>query len=191
MNRLEKQLQFIVEIDKVKSVLRRTKIFHGNRHENDAEHSWHIALMALVLNEYSNEKVDLFKVLKMVLIHDLVEIHAGDLSVYDTNPQEKQKSELEAAQKIFDVLPNDQNQEFLSLWKGFEKRETPEAKFASALDRLEPVMQNCLQDGYTWKKYKISYEQIINLNKRIDAGSNKLWKYAKGIIDECKTKKII
>jgi len=191
MDRLKKQLQFIVEIDKVKSVLRRTKIFHGNRHENDAEHSWHIALMALVLNEYSNEKIDLFKVLKMVLIHDLVEIHAGDLSVYSTNPQEKQKSELEAAQIIFNVLPNDQNQEFLSLWKEFEKRETPDAKFASALDRLEPVMQNHLQDGYAWKKHNISYEQIINLNKRIDAGSNKLWEYAKGIIDECKMKKVI
>jgi putative hydrolase of HD superfamily len=183
MDRLEKQLQFIVEIDKVKSVLRRTKIFHGNRHENDAEHSWHIALMALVLNEYSNEKIDILKVLKMVLIHDLVEIHTGDLSVYSTNPQEKQKSELEAAQKIFNVLPNDQNQEFLSLWKEFDKRETPEAKFASALDRLEPIMQNYKQDGYAWKKHKISYEQIINLNK--------LWEYAKGIIDECKMKKII
>jgi len=191
MHRLEKQLQFIVEIDKVKSVLRRTKIFHGNRHENDAEHSWHIALMALVLNEYSNEKIDILKVLKMVLIHDLVEIYAGDLSVYGTNPQEKKQKELEAAQKIFEMLPEDQEHEFLLLWEEFEKRETPEAKFASALDRLEPVMQNYMQDGYAWKKHNISYEQIINLNKRIDAGSNKLWEYAKGIIDECKMKKVI
>ncbi len=191
MNRLEKQIQFIVKIDKVKSVFRRTKLFHGTRHENDAEHSWHIAIMALVLSEYSNRKINLLKVLKMLLIHDLVEIHAGDLNIYKTDPDAKKKVESNAAKRIFKILPKNQGRELLSLWKEFENRKTPEAKFAGACDRLEPVIQNYMQKGYAWRKHKISYDQIVKINKRIDMGSRMLWDYAKGIIDECRNRKII
>ena len=138
--RLKQQIDFIIEIDKVKSIIRKTKLFDGTRYENDAEHSWHICMMAIILQEYSNEKVDLSKVLKMLLIHDLVEIDAGDYLVYTDKNIEKNEKEQKAAERIFSILPDEQKDELIFLWKEFELKETTEAKFAFALDRLEPVM---------------------------------------------------
>jgi len=182
--RLEKQLQFIIEVDKVKSIFRKSKLFHQDRFENDAEHSWHIALMAIVLAEYSNEAVDMLKVVKMLLIHDLVEIEAGDVLVYEKNA-ETEINEKKAAEKVFGLLPSDQHEELMGLWHEFEDLTTMEAKFAKALDRMEPIMQNIARNGETWNTYNITYQQVINTNSTISKGSNCLWGYIKAEIDKC------
>lgn len=189
--RLKQQIDFIIEIDKVKSIIRKTKLFDGTRYENDAEHSWHICMMAIILQEYSNEKVDLSKVLKMLLIHDLVEIDAGDYLVYTDKNIEKNEKEQKAAERIFSILPDEQKDELIFLWKEFELKETTEAKFAFALDRLEPVMQNYYNKGATWEEYNVKYEKIINVNCKIKDGSTELWQYAKSIIDEVKSSGVI
>ena len=182
--RLEKQLKFIIEIDRVKSIIRKTKIFHQNRYENDAEHSWHISLMAIILCEHSNEPIDILKVIKMLLIHDLVEIDAGDTIVYKKSSENVIK-EKKAAERIFGLLPPDQNKEFLNLWLEFEKFNTTEAKFATALDRTEPVMQNTHHNCDTWNSHNITYNQVININTKISNGSKVLWDYLKEEIDKC------
>jgi len=185
MDRLKKQLDFIIEIDKVKNIMRKTRLFDGSRRENDSEHSWHIALMAFILSEFSNEKIDISKVIKMLLIHDIPEIYAGDTFLYSPDRSAKsEEKEKEAACKIFGMLPEDQKNELLGLWVEFEKKETKEAKFAAVLDRLEPLMQNYLTKGMTWKEFNIKFDQVINANKHIEKGSLKLWEYAKSIINE-------
>jgi putative hydrolase of HD superfamily len=184
-------LDFIIEIDKVKGIFRRTKLFDGSRRENDAEHSWHLAMMALVLCEHSNEPIDVSKVIKMVLIHDIVEIDAGDYIVYTHQTKEKEEEELLAASRIFGILPEEQKDEFITLWKEFEERKSPEAKFAAAIDRLEPIMQNYYQEADVWRKNNIKAEQILSVNKRIDHGSEQLWQYAKSLIEECIERKLI
>lgn len=183
--RLRMQIEFIVEIDKIKSIFRRTKLFDKSRNEKDAEHSWHLAIMAIILSEYSNKPIHLLKVLKMVLIHDIVEIDAGDYILYTQYTAEKDMKEKAAAERIFGILPVDQKVEFINLWKEFEKRNTPEAKFATAIDRLEPVMQNYFTEAYAWRENRISADQILTVNQRIERGSEKLWEYAKGLINEC------
>lgn len=190
-DRLKKQIEFIIEIDKIKNIVRRTKLFDGSKLENDAEHSWHLAVMALILMEHANDNIDILKVMKMVLIHDIVEIDAGDYSAYTNNTAEKEEKELAAASRIFGILPEDQKLEFTNLWKEFEGRTTPEARFASAIDRLEPVMQNYFTEAYAWKNNSIKSEQILNVNKRIENGSEVLWQYAKRLIEECVEKKLI
>ncbi len=189
--KLKKQIDFIIEIDKIKSIIRKTKLFDGSRYENDAEHSWHICMMALILHEYSNERIDLLKVLKMLLIHDLVEIDAGDYLVYTDKNAEKNEKEKKAAERIFSLLPDEQKNEFMLLWKEFEFKETAEAKFAFALDRLEPVMQNYCNNGAAWIEHNIKYEKIVNTNSKIEDGSSDLWQYAKSIIDEIKNSGVI
>jgi putative hydrolases of HD superfamily len=183
-DRLEKQLGFLVEIDKAKAILRKTKLFDGSRVENDAEHSWHIAIMAMVLAEHANEDIDLARVMKMLLIHDLVEIDAGDYIIYTKATEEKEAKELLAAERIFGMLPDDQKAEFRGLWAEFEARKTIEARFAAALDRLEPVMQNHHNHGDTWRKFGIPMSQIMEINQRIGKGSETLWEYAKSLIEE-------
>jgi len=178
-------MEFIVEIDKLKNIIRKSQHFHNNRYENDAEHSWHIALMAVVLSEHSNEKLDMLKVIKMLLIHDIVEIDAGDVIVYNKT-SENSKEEQQAAQRIFSLLPEDQKNEFIKIWKEFEERGTAEAKFAAAVDRLEPVMQNMHHDCSTWKKFNIKYEQVISINSKIADGSKTIWNYIKEKLDACK-----
>jgi putative hydrolase of HD superfamily len=180
-NRLRKQFDFIIEIDAVKSILRKSRLFKAKRYENDAEHSWHFAVMAAVLSEYSNIKIDLLKVLKMALIHDIPEIYTGDVMVYKKGKKDEAK-EMLSAKKIFSRLPAGQSAEFYALWREFEEKETPEAKFASALDRLEPVMLNYLNKGGAWKKHKITEEQVMGVNRRINNGSEKLWKFAESMI---------
>lgn len=186
--RLARQLSFIVEIDKVKAILRRTKLFDGGRHENDAEHSWHLSLMAMVLSEYANSPaLDIFKIVRMVLIHDLVEIDAGDIAIYDSPAREaKRHSERRAAQRIFGLLPGDQRDEFLALWEEFDARESAEAKFAAALDRLEPILQNYLTQGYAWKKLGVSGEKVRSTNEHIKDGSEVLWEYVEELLKECR-----
>lgn len=182
--RLQKQMDFIIEIDKVKSIIRKSRIFHNKRYENDAEHGWHISLMALVLAEYANEKIDICKVIKMALIHDLVEIDAGDTLLYAANRIDAVNDERKCAQRIFGLLPEDQCNEFLALWEEFEAKETPEAKFAGAMDRLEPLMQNYHDDGHAWKKHNIPAEKVLKLNRQIENGSTTIWNIAKSLIDE-------
>jgi putative hydrolase of HD superfamily len=181
---LEKQLIFLLEIDKLKLILRRSKLFDNSRYENDAEHSWHISMMAIVLSEYANEAIDTLKVLKMLLIHDLVEIDAGDSFLYGENIDEKFKNEELAAKRIFGMLPDDQSKEFIVLWEEFENNHTAEAKFAVALDRLEPIMQNYYTQGHAWKKHRIPPEKVIDVNKKIENGSKVLWEYAFNLINE-------
>lgn len=187
--RFEKQMKFIYEIDKVKKIIRKTKIFDGSRHENDAEHSWHLAIMALVLNEHSNKVIDVFKVIKMVLIHDMVEIDAGDTIVYDIDKRQKEKEELKCADRIFGLLPDDLRDDFFALWQEFEERTTPEAKFAAAIDRAEPIIQDYYNEGYSWRKHDISKEQVIEVNGyKIEDGLKTLWDHIKSLIDECEKK---
>ena len=189
--RLKQQLQFLIEIDKVKSIFRRTRLFDKSRNENDAEHSWHLAMMALILSEYANEPIDVTRVVKMVLIHDLVEIDAGDMIIYKVKQHEKTEKETAAAERIFGLLPQEQKQEFIELWQEFEERGTPEARFAAAIDRLEPVMQNFYTDAYAWREHGIKAEQVLTVNRRIEEGSQELWDYAKSLIEECISKGLI
>jgi putative hydrolases of HD superfamily len=184
--RLHEQIQFLMEIDMLKHVFRRTKLLNGSRYENDAEHAWHLAMMAMVLHEYSNEPVELPKVVKMVLIHDLVEIDAGDTFLYDENNAiSKEEAETKAAIRVFGLLPDDQRREFIDLWKEFERKETPEARFAAALDRLEPLIQNAYTEGHAWIKYGITKDQVINKNRPpLIGGSEELWDYAEKMIAE-------
>lgn len=182
---LLKQLSFIHEIDKLKYVQRMTCLFNSTRNENDAEHSWHLCMMALVLNGHSNEKVDLLKVLKMLLIHDVVEIDAGDTFLFDTTKNHSNtQEELKAAKRIFGMLPEEQAIELIEVWKEFEAAESPEAKFAKAIDRLAPMMQNATNKGGTWAQHNVPYETVIQKKKRIKEGSEKLWKYGKSLVDE-------
>ena len=187
-NRFEKQINFLVEIDKVKKIFRHTRLFDNSRFENDAEHSWHLAVMAVILFEYANKAIDVSKVIKMVLIHDIVEIEAGDYILYTEQEEEKGKKELKAAQKIFALLPGDQQKELISLWKEFEEKETPEARFAASLDRLEPLMQNYFTEGYAWKKHDITKEQIYEANQHIINGSEILWNYARKLLEKAEEK---
>lgn len=180
--RLDKQLEYIFEIDKVKSVIRKTRLFHKDKYENDAEHSWHICMMALVLQEYANGDIDILKVIKMMLIHDLVEIDTGDVIVYNKTQQDTE-AEKTAAKRIFGMLPDGQGDEYLNLWMEFEDRKTKEAKFAMALDRMEPLLQNLYRDGDDWKRNNIPYEKVISVNMKIKDGSKELWEYIRNEID--------
>lgn len=182
---LKKQLEFMIEIDKLKRIERRTRNIHNSRYENDAEHSWHLAVMAMVLQEHANEEVDLLKVIKMLLIHDLVEIDAGDTFAYDTKGHEdKLEREMKAAKRIFGMLPEEQEQQFLALWLEFEQKETSEAKFAAALDRLQPLIHNYMNQGETWRQYEVTSDRVIQRNQEIANGSAELWDYAHSLIQE-------
>lgn len=188
--RLQKQIDFIREIDKVKLISRKTKLISSDRHENDAEHSWHLAMMTIVLAEHSNTPIDVLKVLKMVLIHDIVEIDTGDIFYFDTNQNHKNtEEELIAAKRIFGMLPKDQAVEFIAIWEEFEAGETDEAKFAGSMDRLEPVLQNSANKGGTWAENNVAYDTVHKKLKVIANGSNIIWDYAKGLIKGCFSKR--
>ena len=184
--RLLKQIEFIREIDKLKNIKRRSYITDKSRKENDAEHSWHIAVMALILKEYADDKdIDTAKVLSMLLIHDIIEIYAGDTFIYDEEgKKEQEKREKEAADKIFSLLPDDQKNEFRSLWDEFEKKESREALFAKSMDRLHPLLLNYYAEGTTWKEHDVSSEMVRKINSEISGGSSVLWDYAQGIISD-------
>ena len=189
---LLKQIEFIKEIDKIKYIQRRTKLFNSNRNENDAEHSWHLAMMAIVLNEHSDREIDLLKVVKMVLIHDIVEIDAGDTFLYDQNKNhENTEEEKKGAQRIFGMLPEKQAQEFIQIWTEFEEGISNESKFAKSLDRLEPLLQNTSNNGGTWKEYGVKYQTVYDKKKVIKNSSTELWNYAEKLIDDSLEKGIL
>jgi len=182
---LQKQVDFIHEIDKIKYIQRKTRLFNSDRTENDAEHSWHLAVMALVLSGHSNETIDLLKVIKMLLIHDLVEIDAGDIFLYDTaTSHTNTAAELAAAKRIFGLLPQNQAEELILIWEEFEAGETAESKFARAMDRFEPLLQNRSNKGGTWKEFNVPYDKVIEKKNVIKKGSDFLWNYAKKLIDK-------
>ena len=185
MERLEQQLKFIVEIDKVKNIFRQTYLADGERKENDAEHSWHIALMAYLLQEYSEEPVDVPKVMLMVLIHDLVEIDAGDTYAYDSEgAKTKREREVKAAERIFGILPEDQRAYLRELWDEFEEYETADAKYAHLLDNFQPLLLNDASNGKSWKEHVVQKEQIYKRNKRIPETSEQVWKKMQDIIQK-------
>ena len=192
MNHLLNQIEFIREIDKLKYIFRKTKLINSDRPENDAEHSWHLAMMAIVLAGHANEPIDLEKVMKMVLIHDIVEIDSGDVFAYDTTKSHDNfDEELKAARRIFGILPEEQAEEFINLWIEFEEMKTPESKFARALDRLEPLLQNASNNGGTWREFDVKYDKVIEKKKVIKNGSEKIWEFAKQLIDESVEKGIL
>ncbi|NLA63950.1 MAG: HD domain-containing protein, partial [Bacteroidales bacterium] len=185
MSKLDKQIAFIKEIDKIKYIQRKTKLFNSDRRENDAEHSWHLAMMAIVLLEHANKDIDLLKVLKMVLIHDIVEIDAGDTFIYSTTKDHNNTNEeLVAAKRIFGMLPKEQANDLIAIWEEFEAGETDEAKFAKAMDRFEPLLQNASNSGGTWVEFDVPYRKVYDKKKEIKDGSTIIWDYAKGLIDD-------
>ncbi len=190
MDRLEKQLALLVELDKLKSVLRRTRVKSAEgRLENSGEHSWHVALMAVLMEEHANAPVDICRVMKMLLIHDVVEIDAGDTFVYDTAASKEQaEKEIKAAERLFGMLPTDQGQELLALWLEFEAAQSDDAKYAKALDRLIPMLLNYHTNGQSWKENSVTREQALTINKRIEFGSVTLWDKAKELIEEATEK---
>lgn len=179
MTRLEQQMKFIEELDKNKGIGRQTYILEGERKENDAEHMFHLAIMAAVLAEHANEPVDVLKVMTMVLIHDAVEIDAGDTYAYDAAGNDtKREREVKAADRIFHILPPDQEEYFRGLWEEFEENETPEARFANALDKVQPTMLNHTSGGQAWKEHGVAVSQIYKRNGSTAEGSSVLWDYA-------------
>lgn len=189
---LLKQISFIKEIDKIKYIQRKTKLFNSNRPENDAEHSWHLAMMTVVLAEHSDAPIDVLKVIKMVLIHDIVEIDAGDIFIYDTQKSHTNTdNELKAAKRIFGLLPKEQADELIAIWEEFEAGETTEAKFAKSMDRLELLLQNTSNDGGTWKEFDVDYSKVYEKKKAIKEGSTMLWNYAETLINESVDKGIL
>ncbi len=189
---LLKQVSFIKEIDKLKYIQRKTKLFNSDRHENDAEHSWHLAMMTIVLAEHSDKPIDVLKVLKMVLIHDIVEIDAGDTFIYDVQKNHTNTDEeLMAAKRIFGLLPTEQAEEFLAVWLEFEEGVTDEAKFARSMDRFEPLLQNTSNNGGTWKEFNVPYQQVYDKKKAIKNGSATLWNYAEHLLNESVDKGIL
>lgn len=189
---LLKQISFIKEIDKVKYIQRKTKLFNSDRPENDAEHSWHLAVMTIVLAAHSDKPIDVLKVLKMVLIHDIVEIDAGDTFIYDSEKNHTNTDEeLMAAQRIFGLLPTDQAEEFIVLWEEFEAGLTDEAKFAKSMDRLEPLLQNTSNNGGTWAEFNVPYQKVYDKKKAIKEGSSVLWNYAENLLNESVAKGIL
>ena len=188
--RFKRQIAFALEVDKLKNVDRRTTLLDVSRQENSAEHSWHIALLVLVLSEYANdEHLDLFRVLKMLLIHDLVEIDAGDTYCYDaTGGQDQEMRETKAAKRLFNILPSDQADAFRSLWNEYEAKDSSESKFANALDRVQPFLHNYFTRGHTWQKHSTKKKQVVKRMQPVDEGSRFLWKYVSFLIDDAAEK---
>jgi putative hydrolase of HD superfamily len=183
--RLAKQVDFILEIDRLKNVIRRTALTDQSRRENSAEHSWHLAVMALLLHEYADGEVDIQKVVRLLLVHDLVEIDAGDTFCYDeAGNVGRADRERAAAERLFSILPDEQGEQFRALWEEFESRNTSEARFAAALDRMQPLLSNLATQGYSWQKYGVAYPQVLERTRSIAEGSERLWEYMRARLDE-------
>lgn len=182
--RFERQLAFILEADRLKEIHRRSYLLSGTRLENSAEHSWHLAINTMVLSEYANTALDVFKVLRMLLVHDLVEIDAGDTFCYDTaGNATRAEREQAAATRLFGLLPDDQGSDLRALWEEFEEGATPEAKFAAAMDRLMPVLHNLRNQGRGWRENNVQSAQVIVRNAPIAEGSARLWAWVKAELD--------
>jgi putative hydrolases of HD superfamily len=185
-DRLTQQLQFILEIDRLKQILRQTLLTDRSRRENSAEHSWHIAIMAIVLFEYAPPGAELQRAIQMLLIHDVVEIDAGDTFCYDTQGNHsKVDREEQAATRIFGLLPPDQGQEFRQLWNEFESQNTPTAKFAAALDRIQPFLHNQATQGGTWKQQHITRDRVLQRMQPVATGTPELWEFFQEAIETC------
>lgn len=184
MERLKQQMEFILEVDKVKNIFRQTYLADGNRKENDAEHSWHLALMAVLLKEYAKEDVDLGKVVPMVLVHDLVEIDAGDTYAYDeAGAATKDERERKAAERVFGLLPEEQGAWLKGLWEEFEAYESPEAKFAHVLDNCQPLLLNDASGGKSWLEHGVKKSQIYRRNSRVGETSPEIWAYMQELVE--------
>lgn len=169
-------LDFMVEIEKLKGVLRKSRPVGLKRHENSGEHSWHVCISALMLKDYADESINIDRVIKMLLIHDLGEIDAGDKIVYESETVEQKNKEWNGVKRVLDMLPNRQGEEYLALWEEFELGESADAKYAKAIDRIPPLLHNINDDGYGWKKHNIPKEKVLNFNQqRISAGGKKIW----------------
>ncbi|MEE1087117.1 MAG: HD domain-containing protein [Schaedlerella sp.] len=185
MTRMEQQIQFIIEIDKVKNIFRQTYLADENRKENDAEHSWHIALMAYLLQEYVEESVDVGRVMLMVLIHDLVEIDAGDTYAYDAEgAKTKREREVKAADRVFGMLPEEQGKHLRELWEEFEEYKTADAKYAHLLDNFQPLLLNDASKGTSWAEHNVKKSQIYKRNEHIEETSKEIWKCMQGIVEK-------
>ncbi len=183
--RLKKQLDFVLEIDKEKNICRQTHLSNFGRSENDAEHAWHMAIMIYLLKEYANEEFDLARAMMMALVHDIVEIDAGDTYAYDAEGLATQaEREAEAAERIFGILPEDQKRELKGLFEEFDACETPEARFAKVMDNLQPFMLNNFNEGVDWKEHGVCKSQVYRRNKRTSGGSAEIWKYMQEVIEE-------
>ena len=183
-DRLKSQLAFLHEIDAVKNIFRQTAVSGSVRQENDAEHSWHLAMMAMVLSEHAAEPVDTCRVIKMVLVHDLVEIDAGDTFCYDEQAAlDKSQRETACADRLFALPPGEQGRQMRSLWEEFEAQETPEARFASALDRVQPIIQNHYTEGHSWVEHGIHKDQVLARNTIVRDAVPPLWEYVLDILD--------
>jgi putative hydrolase of HD superfamily len=185
-DRFKQQIEFILEVDKLKQVLRQTILMDKSRRENSAEHSWHIALTVMVLSEYARDAaIDFFRVMKILLIHDLIEIDAGDTYCYDEQGRKDQvQREKFAADRIFSILPPDQARTFRELWDEFEDRKTPESRFANALDRVQPLLHNYFTRGQTWQENDIKSDQVKSRMQPVDDGAPILWEYVRSLIDD-------
>lgn len=188
-NRLQQQIAFICEIDKLKNILRRTTLIDHTRQENSAEHSWHLAMMAMVLSEYAGPEVNISRVIKMVLLHDIVEIDAGDTFIYDlAHAESKSEREQLAAQRIYGLLPADLAKELQDLWHEFEDRKTPDAKFAACLDRIQPILHNYYTEGGTWHIAKVTHTTVTDMAVFIKDSSEDLWHWVESMIIDAKEK---
>lgn len=176
MKEIEQVLDFIVEIEKLKNVHRKTRPVGLERYENSAEHSWHVCLSALMLKDFANQPVDIDRVIKMLLIHDLGEIDAGDTIIYAGETAEQKSQESAGLRRIVGMLPPGKGDEYLSLWEEFEAGQTNDAKFAKAIDRIPPILHNLHGDGHSWKDNSIPKEKVLSLNSRIEQGSKSVWK---------------
>ena len=184
--RLVRQIEFIAECDKLKEVFRQTLNTQSRRAENDAEHSWHLCLCVIVLAEHANApELDVLRVLKMLIVHDLVEIDAGDTFAYDVAAMANQhEREAIAAERIFGLLPPDQAADFRALWDEFEAKETAEAKFATAVDRFQPMLLNCRSQGAAWNRHGVTHDRVIARNRHIADGCSELWRYAERMLQD-------
>ena len=185
MERFKKQLDFILEIDKEKEIYRQTHLTEYKRQENDAEHAWHMAIMIYLLKEYANEEFDVAKAMMMALIHDIVEIDAGDTYAYDTkNLATQEEREEKAANRIFGMLPDEQKKEMLDLFYEFEEGKTPEAKFAKTMDNFQPILLNDSNNGKDWRVHQIKKSQVVNRQKSSQLGSKDIWEYTSELIEK-------
>lgn len=177
--RMKQQFEFLREIDKEKTVFRQTYLADGIRKENDAEHAWHMAMMVMLMSEYANEEIDVLHTMKMVLIHDLIEIDAGDTYAYDPEGNTtKKERELAAAERLFNILPKDQAVYMRNLWDEFEERKTPEARFANSMDKIQPLMLNDASKGKSWQEHHVKASMVYGRNQETSKGSRLMWEYA-------------
>ena len=184
MNPIEQTLNFIIEIEKLKDIHRKTRPVGLKRYENSAEHSWHVCISALMLKDYADSDINIDRVIRMLLIHDLGEIDAGDTIIYASETQENKDKEEAGVKRLLDMLPNNQGAQYLELWREFELGESDDAKYAKAIDRVPPLLHNINDDGHTWKKHNIKKETVFEINKRIGKGSKALWNVIKAKLEK-------